>query len=84
MIDTNRLYATDLPEAQWFNSSFSDGGEQCVEVADTRPTRGFVALRDSKDPNGPALAFTEAAVHCLPAVRSRRLHLHRLIRPPHG
>ncbi|WP_406385678.1 DUF397 domain-containing protein [Streptomyces sp. NBC_00211] len=61
MTDMNRLSATDLPEAKWRKSSFSDGGEQCVEVADTRPTRGFVAVRDSKDPNGPALAFTEAA-----------------------
>ncbi|MEU9033336.1 DUF397 domain-containing protein [Streptomyces sp. NPDC048352] len=61
MTDMNRLSVTDLPEAKWRKSSFSDGGEQCVEVADTRPTRGFVAVRDSKDPNGPTLAFTEAA-----------------------
>ncbi|WP_331732333.1 DUF397 domain-containing protein (plasmid) [Streptomyces avidinii] len=61
MTHMNRQSATDLPEAKWRKSSFSDGGEQCVEVADTRPTRGFVAVRDSKDPNGPALAFTKAA-----------------------
>lgn len=58
---TNRLYATDLPEAEWRRSSFSDGGEQCVEMADTRPTHGFIAIRDSKRPTGRALAFTEAA-----------------------
>ncbi|MFB7467275.1 DUF397 domain-containing protein [Streptomyces sp. NPDC056224] len=61
MTDTTRLYATDLPEAEWHKSTFSDAGEQCVEIADTRPTRGFIAVRDSKDPNGPALTFTEAA-----------------------
>ncbi|BBA96883.1 hypothetical protein RVR_2386 [Actinacidiphila reveromycinica] len=52
------LYATDLPNAKWRKSSFSNGGEQCVEVAQTR--RG-IAIRDSKDPNGPALLFTPAA-----------------------
>ncbi|MFZ3551733.1 DUF397 domain-containing protein [Streptomyces sp. 4.24] len=60
-MNTNRLYATDLPEAQWRKSSFSDGGEQCVEIADTRPTHGFIAVRDSKRPAGPALTFTESA-----------------------
>ncbi|MCY0945652.1 DUF397 domain-containing protein [Streptomyces antarcticus] len=60
-MNTNRLYATDLPEAEWRKSSFSDGGEQCVEIADTRPTHGFIAIRDSKRPTGPALAFTETA-----------------------
>ncbi|MEU2391858.1 DUF397 domain-containing protein [Streptomyces sp. NPDC007369] len=61
MTDTTRLYATDLPEAEWHKSSFSDAGEQCVEIADVRPTRGFIAVRDSKRPAGPALAFTQAA-----------------------
>ncbi|MFE5827726.1 DUF397 domain-containing protein [Streptomyces erythrochromogenes] len=61
MTDTTRLYATDLPEAEWHKSSFSDAGEQCVEIADVRPTRGFIAVRDSKRPAGPAIAFTQAA-----------------------
>ncbi|MGW7064962.1 DUF397 domain-containing protein [Streptomyces sp. NPDC054904] len=60
-MNTNRLYTTDLPEAHWRKSSFSDGGEQCVEIADTRPTRGFIAIRDSKRLAGPALTFTQAA-----------------------
>ncbi|MEV8533426.1 DUF397 domain-containing protein, partial [Streptomyces sp. NPDC051211] len=30
------LPGTDLPEAKWRKSSYSDGGEQCVEIADTR------------------------------------------------
>ncbi|MFB7174557.1 DUF397 domain-containing protein [Streptomyces sp. NPDC056254] len=61
MTNTTRLYATDLPEAQWHKSSFSDAGEQCVEIADVRPTRGFIAVRDSTRPAGPAIAFTQAA-----------------------
>ncbi|MFD9575135.1 DUF397 domain-containing protein [Streptomyces sp. NPDC059982] len=61
MTDTTRLYATDLPEAEWRKSSFSDAGEQCVEIADVRPTRGFIAVRDSKRPAGPAITFTQAA-----------------------
>ncbi|MEV6688034.1 DUF397 domain-containing protein [Streptomyces sp. NPDC051130] len=61
MTDTTRLYATDLPEAEWYKSTFSDAGEQCVEIADVRPTRGFIAVRDSKMATGPAIAFTQAA-----------------------
>ncbi|MEU9088251.1 DUF397 domain-containing protein [Streptomyces sp. NPDC048357] len=61
MTDTTRLYATDLPEAEWHKSTFSDAGEQCIEIADVRPTRGFIAVRDSKRPTGPAIAFTQAA-----------------------
>jgi uncharacterized protein DUF397 len=53
----------DLTGAAWRKSSFSSGnGGACVEVAIvSRATEGgrtLVALRDSKDPNGPALVFT--------------------------
>ncbi|MER7755727.1 DUF397 domain-containing protein [Kitasatospora sp. NPDC097643] len=48
----------DQPPAQWRKSSYSGGsGASCVEVDDANPGR----VRDSKDPNGPALAFTPAA-----------------------
>lgn len=49
----------DLSRAQWRKSgrSASNGG-QCVEVASNLP--GLVAVRDSKDPEGPALVFTPA------------------------
>jgi hypothetical protein len=40
-------------------SSFSSGDRECVEVATNAP--GAVAVRDSKDPDGPVLRFTPAA-----------------------
>ncbi|MFJ4094592.1 DUF397 domain-containing protein [Kitasatospora sp. NPDC089913] len=41
--------------ASWFKSSYSDNGGQCVEVSASFP--GAVPVRDSKDPEGPALVF---------------------------
>jgi hypothetical protein len=40
----------------WTKSSHSGGNGACVEVAS--PTTAAVAIRDSKDPHGPALGFT--------------------------
>jgi hypothetical protein len=50
----------DLTGARWHKStrSGSNGGD-CVEVAENLP--GVVAMRDSKDPHGPALVFEHAA-----------------------
>ncbi|WP_433517240.1 DUF397 domain-containing protein [Nonomuraea sp. CA-143628] len=49
----------DLSTAVWRKSSrSSDNGGQCVEVATNLP--GVVAVRDSKDPEGPKLIFTPA------------------------
>lgn len=49
----------DLSHAQWRKSSYSgsEGGD-CVEVA---AVGAHVAVRDSKDPQGPALVFPAAA-----------------------
>ncbi|GHE65475.1 toxin [Streptomyces longispororuber] len=43
--------------APWFTSSYSGGtGNNCLEVADLAPhPAGGVGIRDSKDPEGPAL-----------------------------
>jgi len=46
----------DLSRAAWRKSTYSNNGGSCVEVATGTP--GVVAVRDSKDPSGPALAFT--------------------------
>jgi hypothetical protein len=49
----------DVNCAEWRKSSYSSGnGGQCVEVARNLP--GVVAVRDSKDPGGPALVFAPA------------------------
>jgi len=53
----------DLTGATWRKSSFSGGnGGACVEVAILPGANGVgggaVALRDSKNPSGPALLFT--------------------------
>lgn len=46
----------NVTAAKWRKSSHSNGnGGQCVEVARDLPDA--VAVRDSKDPEGPRLAF---------------------------
>ncbi|MFY1687907.1 DUF397 domain-containing protein [Plantactinospora sp. WMMB782] len=51
---------TDLTGARWRKSSRSNGsGGACVEVSDNLP--GVVGVRDSKNPSGPALAFSAPA-----------------------
>ena len=60
----------DLSAATWRKSSFSDGGDaNCIEVADNFP--GLLPVRDSKDPDGPALLFpTEAFAAFVAGVKS--------------
>ncbi|WP_405615897.1 DUF397 domain-containing protein [Streptomyces sp. NBC_01511] len=48
----------DLKAAHWVKSSFSSGGDNCVEVAFAGDTTG---IRDSKIPHGPLLAVTAGA-----------------------
>ncbi|MFI7573874.1 DUF397 domain-containing protein [Micromonospora sp. NPDC049497] len=60
----------DLTRARWRKSTRSNGsGGNCVEVADN--LSGVVAVRDSKDPAGPALTFAPGSwrvfVAALPA-----------------
>jgi hypothetical protein len=41
---------------RWRKSSYSGNGAECVEVAARSP--GAVAIRDSKNPDGPVLVVT--------------------------
>ncbi|MEU5880427.1 DUF397 domain-containing protein [Spirillospora sp. NPDC047279] len=51
---------TDLTGAHWRRSSRSDGhGGECVELADIGSS---VAVRDSKNPDGPHLTFGRATL----------------------
>ena len=49
---------TDLYRAEWFKSSYSNGqGGECVEAAANLPG-GVMAVRDSRQPDGPVLLFS--------------------------
>ena len=54
--------APDLSRVTWRKSSYSNGaGGSCVEIAVLTPAAGnehAIAVRDSKDPHGPALTVT--------------------------
>ncbi|MFF7590108.1 DUF397 domain-containing protein [Kitasatospora purpeofusca] len=43
----------------WYKSSYSAQANECVEVQ--QPALSGMAVRDSKDPEGPALVFGAAA-----------------------
>lgn len=58
-------------ELRWRRSSRSSAqGNDCVELA---PANRVIAVRDSKDPDGPRLIFSRAAVRRLAAEVGRRL-----------
>ena len=48
---------TGMTAATWRKSSYSGANNDCVEAGNLP---GAVAVRDTKDPDGPALAFTPA------------------------
>ncbi|MBB5935237.1 hypothetical protein FHS42_002287 [Streptomyces zagrosensis] len=52
-----------IPEDIWLKSSYSQSnGGECIEWAPAHSaTTGVVPVRDSKNPSGPALAFTASA-----------------------
>jgi hypothetical protein len=52
------MSGVELASARWFKSSRSANNGSCVECAFL--TGPAVAVRDSKDPHGPALLFGPA------------------------
>lgn len=54
------MHAPELTAAgaEWTKARASTGNTNCVEVARNLP--GLAAVRDSKDPGGPALTFAPA------------------------
>ncbi|MEU1674106.1 DUF397 domain-containing protein [Streptomyces roseifaciens] len=53
--------ASSLP-VTWWKSSRSEAGAQCVECGIVSHAEQVVAIRDSKEPSGPALLFSYEAV----------------------
>jgi hypothetical protein len=63
----------------WRKSSYSTGNSNCVEVGDAGRA---VAVRDSKDPDGPSLLVSPTAwLTFTGKIRSARLPGHRGERP---
>ena len=50
--------ASALP-VTWWKSSYSDSGAQCVECGIVSSTT--IAVRDSKDPDGPRIGLSTSA-----------------------
>lgn len=62
--------ATDLSGVRWRTSSYTNGGSdpQCVELACLDDSG---AIRDSKNPSGPALIFPKGAFQAFIAYAGR-------------
>ena len=48
----------DRSAVRWIKSSMSNGATQCVETTSIK--EGEILVRNSRDPEGPILAFTKA------------------------
>ncbi|MFJ6101841.1 DUF397 domain-containing protein [Streptomyces sp. NPDC092359] len=53
----NGVGAGTLPDARWTKAMASDGRDDCVELAQVGEN---IAMRNSRDPQGPALIFTRS------------------------
>jgi hypothetical protein len=56
----NGVSAAQLGGVQWRKSRESNPSGNCVEVAELPD--GSIAVRNSRDPHGPALVYTRAEV----------------------
>ena len=59
----NGMSATDLDGVSWQKSRISNSQGNCVEIA-ALPDGG-AAVRNSRDPQGPALIYTRAEMQAL-------------------
>ena len=57
---TNGSSTSDLGSLRWLKSRRSNPSGNCVEVAEL--PGGGVAVRNSRDPEGPALIYTSAEI----------------------
>jgi hypothetical protein len=53
----NGIAAGTLQDARWVKARASDGKNECVELAEVGES---IAMRNSRDPEGPALIFTRS------------------------
>jgi len=58
---TNGATTSDLRSLLWLKSRRSNPSGNCVEVAEL-PDGAGVAVRNSRDPEGPALIYTSAEI----------------------
>ncbi|GAA1993941.1 DUF397 domain-containing protein [Kitasatospora viridis] len=65
-----------MKQLTWFKSTHSgENGGQCVEASRDLLPAGLVPLRDSKNPDGPALTFPSTSFTAfLTAVKADALH----------
>ena len=57
------VLSAQLHQVRWQKSRYSNSQGSCVEMA--LLPGGDIAVRNSRDPNGPALIYTQAEIHAL-------------------
>jgi hypothetical protein len=59
-IEDNGILADQLGAVEWRKSRASNPSGDCIEVAAL--DSGAIAVRNSRDPHGPALVYTRAEI----------------------